>query len=164
MLGSQHWIEGSIRGDQRKVRWLPIANRESFGIRIGVTESKQWVVETSDGLAELADGKPLIAVLRILELAPKNFNDRLRSALEDNGFEFEFARSFPIEAILSYSFGHGEYWVGHALDWIESNEIQFSSYATIRLKLEEVQREKSFSQQLRHRAKRVAFRITTAGK
>lgn len=154
-LPATSWVFSASRlSEGRPVQWVPIADLHPKGLLVGLNDEGIWTLRTGqDEVVEFSGSAPLTFLLPCLEQPFPHELELIRKGLKDVGLGEEFCALFPFQDLVSYSLTEGtEYWAGLAITWLEQKLPINQRVGTA---LHEATRAARFSQNLRHRARRL---------
>ena len=150
------WKSSVLRGENNKVRWLPIIDVSGKNFYLGLSEKGFWVVESRDKLLRL--DKNGIPLLPILEQDFEEFLSHFKASLKKVGLPLSVVSIFPwLETVICGLEQGSDYWAALAIKWLQSRkELQTVELEPI---LKEVSEAKWASQKVRQKSKRLLMLV-----
>lgn len=149
------WHADTARGaPQTVVRWLEADPPLHPDVRLGISDTGDWVVASADGVVRFREQVDFPGLLPLLELSLSEFQSRLHGAFSRMTFIEVNRPKFPIEQLVIYGLrAWGKHWPALALTWASSLPQTEELAKTLTELVVH-----GPTQQIRHGAKHVVFR------
>ncbi len=140
-------------GEASSLQWIPVGELAEARMRIGLSEDGEWVRIEPASVAVFRDSGPLF--LPVLAMRFNEIREILREGIQAMGIPEAIEETFPFEDVVLLGLESGsEYWVRLATDRV----LKLLPSARIIESLVDSS-ERAPTQQLRHRAKKLAARM-----
>ncbi|MEQ8852384.1 hypothetical protein [Gimesia sp.] len=154
------WVNRVIRRPERPtVEWFSLGTLGSSEITIGVLRDGTWVVDTADGLAHLDETRSLVFILPLLNSTIEELCERLERFINESGVHKTTVPHFPFDRLVVYAVSRGGYWAEQAFCWLADVDLDVDQTATVIHALLAIEENKTFTQQLRHKARRYRIQM-----
>lgn len=158
---SGSWPSREIRRPGRpSVEWLPFGSLGDPEVVLGVLRDGNWVVDTADGLAAFDDERALTFAFPVLNSCIRETREQIRGFMASG--RCKSCKEFPLSRLVIQAIQSGGYWAEQALPWLGELELNSDERAAVIRGMLEIESNKDFSQELRHKVKRSRQKLENA--
>lgn len=150
---SGFWSSRQIRRPGRpSVEWLPFGSLGEPEVIIGVLQDGSWVVDTADGLVSLDDEQALTFAFSVLNSCIQETRQKLSDFKASS--QCKCCKEFPLSRLVVHAIQRGGYWAEQSLPWLAELELNNDEKTAVIRGMLDIENNKDFSQELRHKMKR----------
>jgi hypothetical protein len=130
------WEKSEIRGTNRTLLWLPVAQIFAETYRIGFSIDSYWVIEIENYISVLSSDASMLRLFPCLKKTYQEFVILIEKGLSQKNLPSELSSTFPYKRLIINALRSGsDFWTSLALDWLTDLNVNEDEDFIIELKV-----------------------------